>query len=122
MTDQNIQLGTRVRRTITPPWEGVVTTIRTQQRGLKPLVIKRDDGSLFYDHYDQVEVIFTAKDRLIEIGDETVALAQQIHLELNSRMNEAGSAKINWNDVGTMGYVKEQLDQVAHALGLQEVA
>lgn len=54
----NVKNGTRVRRTIIPLWEGVVVEVQDEP-GLKPLIIKRDNGNLFYSHYDQVEVVAT---------------------------------------------------------------
>ena len=57
----NIRVGTRVRRTITPTWEGVVIRVITK-RGLKPLVVQRDGGALFYGHYDQVEIVALSRE------------------------------------------------------------
>lgn len=64
----------------------------------------------------------TARERFVEITDENEKLAEQIHLEINSRANEAETDDVNWAHVGTMGHVQDLLNQVAGALGLQEVA
>lgn len=64
----------------------------------------------------------TAKENLMRLGEETEALAREIHLNINARLIDAESAEINWAHCGTMGYVREQLRQIAGALGLREVA
>jgi len=64
----------------------------------------------------------TATEAFVEITGRNEKLAEQIYLELNSRLNEAETDNLNWAHVGTMDHVEELLDRVAGALGLREVA
>ena len=68
---------------------------------------------------------FQAQSRLLEVGSKAETLSRLISHEINARVNEAqrlvvrhGAESINWNDVGTMNYVHEELVLIADALGI----
>ena len=62
---------------------------------------------------------FRAQSRLLEVGAKAETLSRLIAHQINAMVNEAhGAVRINWNHVGTMNYVHEELVLIADALGI----